>query len=93
MHSWGPKRDWSSAAGLQRVTKMTKVARRRKMQTSATMTGNGSAILGDAGLGGTSSVVETRSPRRGGVGEVLLPASSVLIFPAVHNRTQISDMG
>ena len=58
------------------------------MQTSMTMTGSGSAVSGDAVLGGTSSVVETRSPRRGGVGEVWLPAPSVLIFPAVHKVTQ-----
>lgn len=63
------------------------------MQTSATMTGSGSAFSGDAVMDGTSLVVETRSPRRGGVGEVPLPASSVLIFPAVHKMTQRSNTG
>lgn len=38
-------------------------------------------------------MVETRSPRRGVVGEVPLPVSSVLIFPAVYKVTQTSDMG
>lgn len=93
MHSHGPEPGWSSAAGLQRVTKMRKVARRRKMQMSPMMTGSGSAFSGDVVMGGTSSVVETRSLRRGGVGEVPLPASSVLIFPAAQEVTERSDTG
>lgn len=57
------------------------------------MMGRGSAFSGDAVVGRTSSVDETRSPRRdGGVGEVPLPASSALIFPAGHKVTERSNM-
>lgn len=61
------------------------------MQMSVVMMGSRSVFSGDVETGGSSSVVETRSPRRGGVGEVPLPTFSVLIFPAVRKMTQRSD--